>query len=242
MRGIAFERYDRQIRVFGKNGQRKLSKSKVLIVGVGGLGCLASLYLTAAGIGKLILIDRGRVEWSNLNRQILYSPADIGKIKVRVASVKLKELNPEVEIEGICTEVNYENAEDFVKEVDLVVDGLDNYRGRFAVNRACIEKDRPFIHGAVHGMMGQMTTIIPGKGPCLKCIVPGEPPALEVIPILNTTPAVIASLEVTEAIKLLTGIGSPAIGKLIIYDGEEMTFHEIRVARRKNCEDCGYRN
>jgi len=233
------ERYDRQIRFFGVEGQRKLMKSSVMIAGIGGLGSLAAIYVVMAGIGKVLLVDKGKVELSNLNRQILYSPNDIGKIKVKIAERKLKELNPEVKIEGIHLELNEDNVFDLVKEVDLVIDGMDNYKARFAINKACIAENKIFIHGAVHGMVGQMMTIIPRKGPCLRCILPEEPPTFEIIPIVNSIPAVIASLEVTETIKVLTGIGEPAIGKLIIYDGESMKFYEIKVKRKNNCIDCG---
>lgn len=233
------ERYDRQIRIFGKEGQAKLSKASALIAGIGGLGCIAATYLAAAGVGKITLVDKGKVEKSNLNRQILYSEQDIGKFKAKVAVEKLRKLNSKIKIEGIIAEINNENAEELIREVDIVIDGMDNYKGRFAINRACVKLNKIFIHGAVHGLFGQLMVIDPNKGPCLQCAIPKEPPQIAVIPILGVIPAIIASLEVLEAIKIITGKGEPTIGKMIFFDGEAMRMHEIKVSKRNDCPICG---
>ncbi len=232
------ERYERQIKIFGVDGQIKLKKARVLVVGVGGLGCCAALYLTASGVGNIILIDSQKVELSNLNRQILHWTKDIGVPKIRSAIEKLRELNPEVNIEGVMDVLNEENVYNYVKEVDLVIDGLDNWRTRFIVNRACVELGKPFIHAGVRELYGQLLVVMPGKGPCLQCILPKPPPEVPGFPILGTTPGVLALLEVTEAIKIITGYGKPAIGKMIIYDGYSMSFNEVPVKRRPDCRVC----
>ncbi|RLG75585.1 MAG: adenylyltransferase [Thermoprotei archaeon] len=233
------ERYDRQIRVFGVEGQIKLKKAKVTVIGVGGLGSISSLYLTAMGIGKLVIVDHGRLELSNLNRQILYRTKDIGELKAKLAAQRLKELNPNVDIEYFTEEITSENIYDFIKEANVVIDGLDNWKARFIVNKACVELNKPFIHAGVHGAHGQVLVVMPGRGPCLRCIMPQTPSQREKIPILPTTPAILASLQVTEAVKIITSYGKPAIGKLILYDGYSMSFHEIPVSRRENCPVCG---
>ena len=232
-------RYDRQIRFLGVDAQKKLKRAKVLGAGVGGLGCPASLYLAAAGVGKLILVDREVVELSNLNRQILYWTRDVGRPKVEAASEKLRELNPDVDVEALCIEINEDNVLDLVKRVDLVIDGMDNWRTRFLMNSACVRTRKPFIHAGIYEMYGQLLVIIPRKGPCLQCIVPEPLPEIRLFPVLGTTPGVMAMLQVTEAIKIITGYGSPLIGKMIIYNGYDMQFEEVTVNRRPDCPICG---
>ncbi len=234
-----FDRYDRQLKILGIEGQRKLMKAKVMIAGVGGLGCVSAILLAVAGIGKLVLVDKGKVEMSNLNRQILYTPKDVGKFKAPIAARAIKKLNPNVEVEHVIAEINEDNVDDLTRNVDLVVDGMDNYEGRFLLNKTCIKFGKPFIHGAIHGFMGQLMTIIPNKGPCLQCIIPTYPPKPDTIPVLSATPSVIASLEAMEAIKVITGVGEPALGKLMVFDGEKMKFYEIRAVKNPNCPICG---
>ncbi len=232
-------RYDRQIKLFGIEAQEKLKKATVLVVGVGGLGTAASLYLVAAGVGKLILVDREEVELSNLNRQILYWTEDVGKPKVEAAKNKLIKLNPNVKIVTYKSALNENLARKLVKESDVVIDALDNWETRFMLNRICVEERKPLIHAGVFGMHGQLLTIIPGETPCLQCIIPEKPPERKGFPVLGTTPGILALMQVTEAIKIITGYGKPAKGKLIIYDGERMSFSEINVIRRKDCPVCG---
>ncbi|MEM4224849.1 MAG: HesA/MoeB/ThiF family protein [Desulfurococcaceae archaeon] len=235
------ERYDRQIKLFGIDGQLKLKNSRVLVVGLGGLGSPASIYLTAAGVGKLVIVDKEKVELSNLNRQILYSTRDLGKPKALVAFEKLKELNPNVEVVPVQKDADEELIESLIREVDLVVDGLDNWRTRFIVNKACVKFRKPFVHGGVQGLYGQVMVIVPGKTPCLSCILPREPAEEKPgLPVLGPTPGLIAMIQVTEAIKLLTGYGAPALNKLIVYDGYNMKFHEISVTRNPQCPTCGW--
>lgn len=233
------ERYDRQIRVFGVEGQLKLKGAKVLVIGVGGLGSPISLYLTAAGVGKIILVDSEDVELSNLNRQIIHWSDDVGVPKVLSAVRKLRALNPEVEVEGIKAPADEELLNTLIAKVDLVLDGLDNWGTRFLVNKICVKYGKPFIHGGVMGLYGQLLVIIPGKTPCLQCVIPKKPQEIRPFPVLGSTPGVIATLQVTEAIKLISGYGNPSLGKLVIYDGYSMSFAEVRVSRRSDCPVCG---
>jgi len=233
------ERYDRQIRLFGVEGQLRLKNAKVLVVGVGGLGSPISLYLTAAGVGKIILVDSEDVELSNLNRQIIHWSDDVGIPKVLSAVRKLRSLNPEVEVEGIKAHADEELLNTLIAKVDLVLDGLDNWGTRFLVNKICVKYGKPFIHGGVMGLHGQLLVVVPGKTPCLQCIIPKRPQEIRPFPVLGPTPGVIAMLQVTEAIKLITGYGSLSLGKLIIYDGYSMSFTEVKVSRRPDCPVCG---
>ncbi|RLI09342.1 adenylyltransferase [Candidatus Bathyarchaeota archaeon] len=234
-------RYDRQIRVrgFGLEGQGKLRKATVVVVGVGGLGCPAATYLVAAGVGRMRLVDGGEIALTDLNRQFLYSREDVGKPKVEVAAERLGELNPYVEVEPIGEELDERNVGDLLEGADLVVDGLDNWRTRFLVNEACVREGIPFIHAGVRGFYGQMTTIVPGEGPCLRCILKATPPEEDVIPVLGPTPAVLGSLQALEAIKLITGLGEPLVGRLLIFDGLHMKLEEIYVSRDRRCPVCG---
>ena len=236
------ERYERQMRIrgFGPRGQEKLRKACVAIMGLGGLGCPAALYLAAAGVGSLRLVDKGRVELSNLNRQVLYREEDIGRSKALSAAERLKEVNPHVHVEPLPAQVSEENVLDILKGVDVVLDCLDNWRTRFIVNKACVELGVPLVHAGVRSFYGQATTIVPGEGPCLRCIIKANPPEEPGVPILGATSALIASIQVLEAIKLITGLGRPLIGRLLILDGLEMRFEEVLVRRDEDCPICGH--
>ncbi|MCS7120550.1 MAG: HesA/MoeB/ThiF family protein [Nitrososphaerota archaeon] len=237
----SFERYQRQILIdgWGVEGQRKLRAATVAVVGVGGLGCTSSIQLVVTGVGKLILIDHDKVSLSDLNRQILYSSPDVGKYKVEVASVKLRLLNPDVQVEAYVESVDEENVSFLLKDAEVIVDGLDKWKTRFIINDYCLERRVPFVHAGVSGFCGQISTILPGKGPCLRCIFPQEPAEKDVVPVLSATPALLASLQAMEVIKLLLGIGKPLIGKLLFIDGEESSFEVIDVKINPNCPVCG---
>lgn len=231
-------RYDRQIKLLGPQAQEKLRKSRVLILGVGGLGSPVSLYLTAAGVGELILVDSERIELSNLNRQVLYTTKDIGRFKVEVAAERLKELNPQVRIRAYPTRANRELLDGLLKEVDLAIDCTDNWEIRLVLNEIAIRHGKPFIHAGVHGFHGQLLVVIPRTTPCLRCILPGRPVDQADIPVIGTTPGVLGLLQATEAIKIITGVGNPLLNKLLIYDGFNMKFHEVSVFRNPNCPVC----
>ncbi len=233
-------RYNRQILIkgWGIEGQKKLKASKVAVVGLGGLGCLSSLYLAAAGAGSLTLIDREESSLSDLNRQILFTQVDLGQLKAEAAKKRLEALNPEIKVKAVIGEVTEETASGIIGDVDVVVDGLDNWQTRFVVNDYCVEKNIPFVHAGVSEFYGQLTTIVPGKGPCLRCIFPKEPPKVDVIPVFGATPALLASLQVMEAIKLITGIGRPLVRRMLFMDGEEMTIEAAEIERNPNCGVC----
>jgi molybdopterin/thiamine biosynthesis adenylyltransferase len=232
-------RYDRQLSVIGVEGQEKLKKARVLIVGVGGLGSIVSLYLVAAGVGELVLLDEGVVELSNLNRQILYDTSDVGKPKVTVASEKLRRLNPWVSIKPIQARTSEELLDKLVGEVDLVIDALDNWESRLVLNKVCVKHNKPLIHAGVQGFYGQLMVVVPRVTPCLQCIVPRSPLTPSKIPVLPPTPGVLGSLQANEALKIITGIGKPALNKLIVYDGLKMEFTAVNVYRNPNCPICG---
>ncbi|MDH5753909.1 MAG: HesA/MoeB/ThiF family protein [Candidatus Bathyarchaeota archaeon] len=235
------ERYERQMLIsgWGVEGQKKLKSAKVAVVGIGGLGCSAAIYLAAVGIGKIILVDKGKFKLNNLNRQILCWQRDVGKFKAEVAKEKLEALNPEIEVEAVVAEITKDNTHDVIGDVDVVVDGQDNWKTRFIINEYCVMRNIPFIHAGVSALHGQMTTIVPGKGPCLRCIFPKDPPEVEKILVLGATPALFASLQVMETVKLVTGIGKPLVGRMLFANGEEMVFETVEVKRNVECPVCG---
>ena len=234
------ERYSRQILIhgLGETGQRKLKNSHVLVAGLGGLGCPASTYLVAAGIGHLTILDEQRVELSNLNRQTLHWHLDVGRSKAGSAIEKLYAMNPNVKIDSRLEKITRENIAGLLKNADVVVDGMDNYPTRFLLNEACVHKRIPFVHGAVEGLVGQLATIMPGKGPCLRCIIPKEPPRKPIFPVLGATPGVIGCLQAMETIKLITGVGKPLVGRMLFFNGEDMTFDSIKIKRDPKCPVC----
>jgi molybdopterin/thiamine biosynthesis adenylyltransferase len=238
---VELERYDRQIRIkgLGKTGQSKLKKARVIVMGAGGLGCPASFYLVAAGVGHVAVVDKEIVELSNLNRQVLHWSDDIGRPKGVSMAEKLRQLNPEVTVEALQKVVTTNNARQFIKGFTVVVDALDNWRTRFLLNKACVKEKIPFVHAGVHGLYGQITTILPGKGPCLQCILPKIPPEEEKFPVLGAAVGTLGLLEALETVKLVTGLGEPLIGRMLHFDGEAMSFQEIKVERRTTCPVCG---
>ncbi len=229
------ERYSRQIILFGEEGQEKLKSATVLVAGAGGLGSAVLYYLVAAGIGKLIVIDDGLVELSNLQRQILYTVDDIGKPKVLAAAEKLRKLNPHVEIIPVNKRITKELLEEYIEDVDIVVDALDNWEARAVLDSVCYKNNIPYVHSGVEGFYGQITFIIPGKTPCLRCIFPmkklGEK---RVIPVVSTTPGILGVLEANEVIKYVVGIGEVLSNKLLVYNGLYNMFEVIEI----NAGDC----
>jgi adenylyltransferase/sulfurtransferase len=236
-------RYERQILYtgLGKKGQERLKQSHVVVAGLGGLGCSSSLYLACAGVGHVTLVDYDRVEPSNLNRQVLYGEEDIGDKKPVSAARKLAKLNSSIEITPVFKKITEHNVSEIIKGASLVMDGTDNFKTRFILNKACVAEGIPFIHGAVHGLFGQVTTILPGKTPCLACIFPEVPQRRSVFPVLGVTAALIAVLQVTEAIKLLVGFGSLLTGKMLYFNGETVDFTFCSLVRKQNCRVCATR-
>ena len=234
------ERYDRQIMIgeMGEKGQEKLKGSRVAIAGTGGLGSPIAIYLTAAGIGMIRLIDHDQVVLSNLNRQILHWEEDIGRKKVDSARTKLINLNRTVEIEAIADTIKEDNVSKLVDGCDVIVDAMDNLPTRYLLNRCAIEKKIPFFHGAVHGFEGRVMTILPGKTACLRCMYRGPVPQ-EKFPVIGVAPAIIGMIQATEVIKYLVGMGNLLTNRLLLYDGLKMTFNEFKVNKNPDCDHCG---
>ena len=232
------KRYQRQILMLGEAGQERLKAARVLLAGAGGLGTVISVYLAAAGVGTLRIADCDSVEASNLNRQILHWGRDIGRPKTASAAEKLAAFNSLIRVEEVAGRIDEGNIDAIAGDCDLIVDAMDNFPTRYLLNRTALRKGIPFIHGAVRGLYGQATTVLPGKTPCLRCIFPGSPPP-EIFPIVGATCGVIGSIEATEAVKLLTGLGEPLAGRLIIWDGMAATADSIVVERNPACPDCG---
>ncbi len=233
-------RYDRQIMInhFGEKGQEKLKKSRVLIAGAGGLGSAAAYYLTAAGVGALRIVDNDQVDLSNLNRQILHWDPDIDRLKVESAKEKLSKLNPWIDLDIRKDEINAETLPELMKGCDLVLDGLDNFPTRYLINQQIIHLEIPFIYGGILGMMGMATMILPGQTPCLKCLFPQAPPPQK-FPVLGTTPGIIGLIEANEAIKYLVGFGKLLTSRLLVYNGLDMRFSEVRIEPNPECPVCG---
>ena len=234
------ERYDRQImlREIGKEGQEKLKKARVFIAGAGGLGSTAAIYLTAAGIGNIRIVDRDTVELSNLNRQVLHWDEDRGRSKVDSAFEKLKRLNPDVKIEAIQETITEANINSLLAGCELIVDAMDNLPTRYLLNKASLKHHIPFFHGAVYGFEGRAMTIIPPKTACLRCVYRGVPPE-ERFPVMGTTPAVIGCIQATEVIKYILGIGKLLTNTLLNYDALDMEFRAFKVNKDPHCEHCG---
>jgi molybdopterin-synthase adenylyltransferase len=233
-------RYDRQIMIpgFGEEGQEKLKKARVVIAGVGGLGSPIAIYLAAAGVGTIRIIDRDTVDLSNLNRQVLHWQKDVGRKKVESAVEKLRAINPGISVEAIADTIDENNVRSLLKGYDVVVDAMDNSTIRFLLNKTALEFKMPFVHGAVYGLEGRAMTVVPGSSACLRCLYKGNPPQ-EKFPVLGTTPAIIACIQVTEIIKIITGIGTLLTDRLLIYDGRSMKFTELILHRDETCEHCG---
>ena len=233
-------RYNRQIIYpdFGEEGQKKLRQASVLVVGAGGLGSPVSIYLACAGIGRIILVDCECVEISNLNRQILHWEEDIGEKKVVSGTWKLRSLNSAVDVTPLVTKVTTDNATELLDGVDLVMDCLDNMETRFILNEACFRKGVPLIHGGLRGLMGEVTTLIPGQTPCLECLFPRNAERTEPFPVFGATGALVASLQVMEAIKLLAGFGQLLTGRMLYVDGSKMEFRSIQMKQNPQCRVC----
>ncbi|MEM3722690.1 MAG: HesA/MoeB/ThiF family protein [Nitrososphaeria archaeon] len=238
------EFYSRQLvlKELGPQGQEKLAKSKVAVVGLGGLGTVSALYLTLAGVGYLRIIDQDTVEPHNLHRQVLYTAKDLGYPKAEVSAKRLMERNPFIEVEAIPENVNADNVEKLLNGVDCVVDGLDNIRTRYIVNRACVKLKIPYVFGAAIGVEGNISVFAPPETPCLECVLPNIDdstiPTCDVRGVLGATPGIIGTMEAMEALKLLAGIGEPLKGKLMICDFNDMYFTTIEINKRPGCPAC----
>jgi len=224
---------------FGEEGQRKLKAASVLISRCGGLGGAVAYQLAAAGIGKLVIAHAGNLKPSDLNRQLLQTHAHIGQPRIESIARRLKELNPRLEVVAHNENVSDENAERFVSEADIVVDAAPLFEERFALNRAAMRQRKPMVECAVYALDVHVTTIIPGKTPCLQCIVPEKPPDWKrQFPVLGAVAGVAGSLGAVEVIKLLTGIGQPLAGVLLVMNLDTMDSRRLRLISDPNCPLC----
>jgi adenylyltransferase/sulfurtransferase len=238
-------RYQRNLLLpgVGVEGQEKLLGGGVLVVGAGGLGSPVAYYLAAAGVGRLGLVDADVVDLSNLQRQILHATGDIGRLKVESAKDKLVALNPEVRVEVFPGRLDAAGAVSLIERYDLVVDCTDNFATRFLLNDTCLRLGKPFIYGGVLSFAGQVMTVRPEAGPCLRCLFPHEPdphaPGGAEVGVLGAVPGVIGAIQGTEAIKYLLELGDLLVGRLLTYDALSMTFCEVSVEWESGCPACG---
>lgn len=239
------ERYSRHIILeqVGGAGQEKLLSSKVLIVGAGGLGSPAALYLAAAGVGTIGIIDADKVDLTNLQRQIIHHTSDIGTEKVKSAEAKISAINPDVTVKTYHQLAKADNIREIIREYDFVIDGTDNFPAKFLINDACYFEKVPFSHAGVLKFYGQLITVLPGETTCYRCIFNAPPPA-EAVPscsqagVLGVLPGVIGSLQAAEAIKYLLGLGKLLTNTLLTYDALKMDFRAVKLNRNPNCRLC----
>ena len=240
-------RYSRHLILpeFGMEGQRKLKQGSVLLIGTGGLGSPLALYLAAAGVGHIGLVDFDIVDESNLQRQIIHGTSTLGIRKTESAKMRLRDLNPHIDIATYDVQITSENAFDLIRPYDVIVDGTDNFPTRYLTNDACVMLGKPNVYGSIFRFEGQATVFSPKHGgPCYRCLYP-EPPPPGLVPscaeggVLGVLPGVIGTIQATEAIKLLTGIGEPLIGRLLLYDALAMRFRELKLRRNPDCPVCG---
>jgi molybdopterin/thiamine biosynthesis adenylyltransferase/rhodanese-related sulfurtransferase len=245
-RADQYERYKRHLVLpeFGVDGQRKLLEARVLLIGAGGLGCPLAQYLAAAGVGTLGLVDFDTVDASNLQRQILYGTRDVGRPKAEVARERILALNPDVKVEVYPVRLASDNALAILRDYDVVVDGTDNFPTRYLTNDACVMLGRPNVHGSIFRFEGQATVFDARRGPCYRCLYP-EPPPPGAVPscaeggVLGVLPGIVALIQATETIKLLTGLGESLVGRLLQFDALEMRFQEFRLHKDPACPVCG---
>ncbi|MBF0541132.1 MAG: molybdopterin-synthase adenylyltransferase MoeB [Nitrospirae bacterium] len=240
------KRYSRHIILpeVGGKGQAKIAKAKVFMIGAGGLGCPVGYYLAAAGVGTIAIVDDDVVELSNLQRQIAHSTKTLGMPKVESAKATFETLNPDVNVIPLKLRISKDNILDLIKDYDIVVDGSDNFPTRYLVNDACVLTGKPLVSGAILRFEGQVTTIIPGKGHCYRCLFeemppPGLVPSCQEAGVLGVLPGIIGGLQAMEVIKLIIGKGEPLSGKLLIYDALKTTFRTVKVPKNPDCPVCG---
>ncbi|MDR1651318.1 MAG: HesA/MoeB/ThiF family protein [Synergistaceae bacterium] len=240
------ERYSRHIilKEIGVKGQKRLSEGRVLIIGAGGLGAPAALYLAAAGIGVIGIADADAVDLSNLQRQVIHSTPDIGRLKVESAREKMEAINPEITVKAEPVFADSDNILDLISGYDFVIDGTDSFPAKFLINDACVIAKKPFSHAGIIRFRGQLMTCVPQEGPCYRCVFPAPPPP-DAVPtcrqagVIGAMGGVIGSLQAMEAVKFLTGAGQLLTGSMLTYDALSMEFRKIRIKARDGCEVCG---
>ena len=238
-------RYRRHVALpeLGRSGQERLKRARVVVIGAGGLGSPAALYLAAAGVGTLGIVDCDRVDLSNLQRQVLFDSADVGRLKTEAARERLAALNPEITVVAHTLTLRAENVLEVLRDYDLVLDGTDRLTTRYLVNDACVLLGKPLVSAAIHRFEGHAMTYLPGRGPCYRCLFAaaeeGVVASCAQAGVLGVLPGVLGAIQATEAVKILTGIGEPIVGRLVTYDALELRFLELPVTRRADCAVCG---
>ena len=240
------ERYSRHIilQEVGVKGQKKLLNASVLIIGAGGLGAPAALYLAAAGVGTIGIVDADEVDLSNLQRQVIHTTNGVGKAKVKSAAETMEAINPDVTVKTYRTFVDSTNIMDLIKDYDFIIDGTDNFPAKFLINDACVMAGKPFSHAGIIRFKGQLMTYVPGEGPCYRCVFKNPPPK-DAVPtckqagVIGAMGGVIGSLQAMEAIKYIIGKGELLTGKLLTYDALKMEFHTIKLPKDHHCAVCG---
>ena len=240
------ERYSRHIilKEVGGIGQTKLLEAKVLLIGAGGLGSPAALYLAAAGVGTLGIIDMDVVDLSNLQRQILHGTNDIGRLKTESAMETIADINPDVEVIAYTDRISSANALELIEKYDLVLDGCDNFPTRYLINDACVMLGKPNVHGSIFQFEGQATVFSPGKGPCYRCLYPVPPPpgmapSCQEAGVLGVLPGIVGNVQAIETIKVLLDIGEPLIGHLLLFNALNMEFKKLKLRQDPECPICG---
>lgn len=239
-------RYSRHLLIpeVGLEGQRKLKAASVLVVGTGGLGSPVALYLAAAGVGRIGLVDYDVVDFSNLQRQIIHGESRLGDLKVESARDRLLDMNPEIQIDVYNEFLNSDNAFEIAEPYQLIIDGTDNFPTRYLVNDLCVLTGKPNVYGSIYRFDGQASVFYAEEGPCYRCLFP-EPPPPGLVPscaeggVLGVLPGTIGSIQATEALKLILGIGEPLIGRLLLYDALDLSFQSVKLQKNPNCKVCG---
>jgi|SRR5579862_104056 len=228
----------------GMEGQLKLKKAKVLCIGTGGLGAPLGLYLAAAGVGRIGLVDFDTVDFTNLQRQVLFGTSDVGRPKITAAADRLRNLNPEIQIDAYEAQLTSENALDLFKDYDIIVDGTDNFPTRYLVNDACAILGKPNVYGSIFRFEGQITVFGYPGGPCYRCLYP-EPPPPGLVPscaeggVLGVLPGIVGTIQAAETLKLIIGKGEPLVGRLLLFDALAMKFRELKLRKNPECPVCG---
>lgn len=241
-----FRRYGRHLILpeVGLKGQVKLKESKVLVVGAGGLGCPVTIYLAAAGIGTVGIVDFDKVDSSNLQRQVIYSTKDVGRPKVEVAKERVLALNPNVNVKTYAVTLTSDNAREILRDYDVIIDGTDNFPTRYLLNDACKFEKKPLVYASIFRFEGQVSVFDASKGPCYRCLYP-QPPPPGLVPscaeggVLGLLPGIIGLIQANEAVKLILGIGEPLIGRLVLFDALKMEFRELKIRKDPSCPLCG---
>jgi molybdopterin/thiamine biosynthesis adenylyltransferase/rhodanese-related sulfurtransferase len=228
----------------GMDGQLKLKQAKVLCIGTGGLGAPLGLYLAAAGVGRIGLVDFDRVDSTNLQRQVLFGNSDVGRPKIEAAAARLHDLNPDIQIDTFDARLSSENALDILRDYDIIVDGTDNFPTRYLVNDACVLLGKPNVYGSIFRFEGQITVFGYPGGPCYRCLYP-EPPPPGLVPscaeggVLGVLPGIVGTIQAAETLKLIIGKGQPLVGRLLLFDALGMKFRELKLRKSLDCPVCG---